>query len=591
MRYFASILIALLVLADVAFGAVGDSGVSDSTTAAQPEQSYPAETAGGAISQSTGYQANGYQANGYQANGYQANGYQANGYQANGYQANGYQSYGYKAPQTDGSSGSASAYQGSSQTQGYSQQGNGYQQSQQGTAGYAANYGSNSYGTNYAASAPVIAGPYQERLSADDLKFNPPAAESFKPDASLDFASASPPSGVSIESYSTEQGNPGEEQGSWYYPGSVTSRNRFYVQTSSGFKTSSGCSYRGYLPIWSDINSAGNFYVYEWYPGQLTPSVRWWGWTWPGFKKGWFTGDVSGWHILSYNCRDWSNYIYIYVWPSSGAVYTSSPNGPNPAGTSAAQSAYLPAGAPTPPDPNAENLILPDFNLLQSSNSYQSQSGNIQGSYPIQSSSAQSNPAQGIYPIQGTASQQNSAQGGCTTCADKSFSQIQAAYYPMPNSIQSSYPAQSGCSACADKTGYAASYGAYTATSTATQGAAPLGYVAQTYQVVYPKPATYRLNEYYVQVYPGKLSTSASVKCGDWLPLWSKVGSPGAYWSFEWTQCGSPQVYCRPEVKGFGYKGTGWYQTWFRGNNPGWHILSYYNNDWSNYVYIYAWPT
>jgi hypothetical protein len=30
----------------------------------------------------------------------------------------------------------------------------------------------------------------------------------------------------------------------------------------------------------------------------------------PGLK-----GDGLGWHILSYHSNDWSNYIYIYVWP------------------------------------------------------------------------------------------------------------------------------------------------------------------------------------------------------------------------------------------------------------------------------------
>ena len=75
------------------------------------------------------------------------------------------------------------------------------------------------------------------------------------------------------------------------------------------------------------------------------------------------------------------------------------------------------------------------------------------------------------------------------------------------------------------------------------------------------------------------------------MPLWSKISRPGVYWSFEWTCLRQRSgYYCSPEVRNFGYKSSGWYQTWFRGNNPGWHILSYHCNDWSNYIYIYVWP-
>jgi hypothetical protein len=391
--------------------------------------------------------------------------------------------------------------------------------------------------------APQTIGPYQERMSAEDLRILQPRGESFTPEGSLNFAPATPPSGLPIETYGSVQGTgTGQGTGSWYYPGSVSSRNRFYVQTASGLKTVAGCNYGGHMPLWSDINSAGNFYVYEWYPGQTTPSVRWWGWTWPGFKRGWFSGDVPGWHILSYNCRDWSNYVYIYVWPGaavggySGGPYAQG-QGPAP---SAALSASLPAGAPTPPDPNAENLILPDFKLFQPVAS--------QGGYP----------AQGSYPAQGGYSAQGSypVQGG----------------YPA----QSIPPGQSGCSGpdCLALGGTVA----------------PQGYPAQNYQAVFPKLSSCRCNEYFIQTAPGKLGTVGGVRCGEWMPLWSKISRPGVYWSFEWSQC-SLSSYCPPEVKNFGYKGMGWYQTWFRGNKPGWHIMSYCCNDWSNYIYIYVWPS
>jgi len=114
----------------------------------------------------------------------------------------------------------------------------------------------------------------------------------------------------------------------------------------------------------------------------------------------------------------------------------------------------------------------------------------------------------------------------------------------------------------------------------------------QSYQAVYPVPSICKCNEYYVQSCPERPATVAGVFCGRWLPLWSKISRSGTYWSFEWTACSSgPSYYCSPEVKNFGYKSTGWYQTWFKGNNPGWHILSYHCNDWSNYIYIYVWPS
>lgn len=561
MRYNASILIALLILTNIAFGAVGDAGVSDGSKIVQSGNSYAAGMSSDSASLSPGFHVPSYQASGFSSL------VGGNGHQQSQQGAAGGSSYG---------SGYASANYAS---------GN-YASSNYGSS----NYGSSNYGSsNDASSAPQTAGPYQERMSADDLKFIQPQPESFQPDSSLNFIAASPPSGVSAEAYS-----PNQEQGNWYYPGSVTSRNFFYVQSSSGLKNIAGCSYGGYLPLWSDINSAGNFYVYEWYPGQWTPSVRWWGWSWQGYKKGWFTGDVPGWHILAYNCRDWSNYIYIYVWPSSGSAYPSSANAVNPAmtvsnpaiaatnaiasaanptGPSDAGLAALPQGAPTPPDPNSENLMLPDFNLLQpSSGSYAispGQTGYVQGAnapnmpnvpgvptIPNVPQTSAILPGQGTYPLQGANPLQST--------------------YP----IQSTYPAQSsqsGCAACSDKTGYMPTY------------AVPSG--TQAYQAVYPKPAVYRSNAYYVQTYPGQISTVAGVKCGGWLPLLSKIGSSGIYWSYEWSQCGSsPAYYCYAEIKSFGYKGIGWYQTWFMGNKPGWHILCYFDNDWSNYVYVYVWP-
>jgi hypothetical protein len=553
MRLYVSALIVFLFLTGIAFGAVGDAGVSDGVSFVQPGQ--PGQT---------------YQA-GMGASGMAAS---PSSYQAQNKQAAGYQ-------------------QSSSATQ------------------------------TYASVAPQTGGPYEERMSADDLRLSQPEAESFQPDGNLNFASATPPS-VSEETYGAVVGtglDAGQETGSWYYPGSVTSRNKFKVQTFSGLKTVAGCSYGGYLPLWADINSAGNFYVYEWYPGQWTPSVRWWGWTWPGFKKGWFTGDVPGWHILCYNCRDWSNYVYIYVWPSGSGAYGSGYSAGYSAGHSAgygieaptreaAVPEPLPSGAPTPPDPNAENLMLPDFNLLQPSTGQGGYAASTTGSYAAGASGMTGTagyPPQysSQYPSQYPSQYQS--QGAANFPIQGTSAIYPASYTPQigytqgiyPAGYTASYPAgktasgnqaQKVCTACAER-------GSYTEQESYTGQAVTSGYVAQTfqtvktYQTVFPKPSTCKCNEYYVQVWPDKLSTVGSIKCGEWLPLWSKISKPGIYWSFEWTQCGSPAgYYCQPEVRSFGYKSAGWHQTWFRGNKPGWHILSYNSGDYSNYIYIYVWP-
>jgi len=398
----------------------------------------------------------------------------------------------------------------------------------------------NSMSQQSAYPAPQISGPMQEQMTAEHLGLSQPQMESFAPDGSLGFVSASQPvdaaqiitaPGQSSVASSTSSYVQATLPGSsiWYYPSSLVSANRFYVQTASGLGTAGGCSFKGYLPLWADIKSSGNFFVYEWYPARSTPSVRWWGWTGNGWKKGWFCGDVSGWHILCYNSGIWSNYIYIYVYPST---------------------ASLPLNAPNPPDPAAERIVLPDFNQYRPiTDAAFSSSGMVQVENP-----AIANPAL-----------TSSSRKTCTTCTSSTV---------ITGGVSGSSPYETGCPTCAAP----------------VSQSAPYGYAAQSYRAVYPVPSVCKCNEYYVQSCPGRLATVAGVFCGSWLPLWSKVSRPGIYWSFEWTACSGPGYYCSPEVKNFGYKSTGWYQTWFKANNPGWHILSYCCNDWSNYVYVYVWP-
>ncbi|OPY54138.1 MAG: hypothetical protein A4E49_01183 [Methanosaeta sp. PtaU1.Bin112] len=452
--------------------------------------------------------------------------------------------------------------------------------------------------------APEIGGPMQEQMTAEQLGLSQPQMESFAPDGYLGFVSASQPvdsaqitsapvqlSVSSSASPSVQAAIPGSSM--WYYPSSLVSANRFYVQTASGLRTVGGCSFRGYLPLWADIKSSGNFYVYEWYPGSSVPTVRWWGWTGSGWKKGWFFGDVSGWHILCYNSGIWSNYIYIYVYPA-GSLRSAQSGYSNAASSMSAAS--LPLDAPVPPDPAAERIVLPDFNLYRPITGQSYENGYSYADYPARGSSqfasypnsfgsafssaeigpagslAVANPAltnsqdqaafagSAVLPGQASASRQT-----CTTCTSSTV---------IAAGVSSSYPYEANCPNCA----------------VVASQSAPYGYVAHGYQTVYPVPSLYRCNEYYVQSWPGRLATVAGVFCGSWLPLWSKVSRPGIYWSFEWTACSGPSYYSPPDVKNFGYKSNGWYQTWFMANNPGWHILSYCCNDWSNYVYVYVWP-
>ncbi|NPV62569.1 MAG: hypothetical protein HPY61_08050 [Methanotrichaceae archaeon] len=490
-------------------------------------------------------------------------------------------------------------YQGAGPGSGYSQA-----QDYQGSPA-----GSQAYGYT----APQATGPYQERLSPDDLRLSMPQAESFQPDSNKNFAAATLPSSLSVEGYSTTQ-----TKATWYYPEFSSSNNRFYAQTSSGLTTTAACSAGGYLPLWADVKSAGNLYVYEWYPNQQTPYITWGGWNWQGWKKGWFGGDSPGWHILCYNCRDWSNYVYIYVYPANayansygntygnapgsygsaygsaygttygttsgygatyGSGYGSGSTGPV---TSGLVASHLPSGAPTPPNIDSEKLVFPDYTLIapssttyQSSALYYSLAGmsgasgystagscpgcNAQGQYFAASGGSTGSSSAG-YPTAWTA--QGAAQGSCTACATAASG----------NQV-SGCTGQGNCQTCA------------------VQGfTAQPAQVVQTYQTVFPGPSTYKCNEYYLQNWQDNLCTVGSARCNEWLPLWSKISQPGNYWSFEWTMCGS-NAFCSPEVKNFGCKGAGWHMTWFRGNKPGWYVLSYHCNDWSNYVYIYVWPS
>lgn len=475
--------------------------------------------------------------------------------------------------------------------------------------------------------APSIGGPFEDRLTAEMLGLSIPQAESYNPDESLNFVSyqtstmaasgahdKQDPAGSGFQAgsglgrmISPDPAFASSAAGSsdWYYPGRVSSSNRFYVQTASGLGTVAGCSYRGYLPLWADIRSKGNFFVYEWYPGEYSPLVRSWGWSEPGYKKGWFTGDVPGWHTICYYCGAWSNYIYIYVYPSMQSSAPSSSSSTYLAGEGAAlqpaipssipstvpspipatiassmtslpsagqpsmqqsMQLSLPAGAPMPPDIYSEQLALPNFNMYPPASS--------QAGYYIDHSAQKivSPSAAAQYPVQGhpKALDGKTSSAKTTTTCTTSTQVIEGVYSSCP------YADDSGC--CQDD-------------KISKDHDAPQWDKSKSVKAVFPKPSQFRCNEYYVLSCRGDTDTVAGVYSGEWIPLWSKISRPGKYWSYEWKFCHiAGGKGCNPEVRDFGHKSAGWYQTWFMGSEPGWHILSYYCNDWSNYVYIYVWP-
>lgn len=398
---------------------------------------------------------------------------------------------------------------------------------------------------SYHGEAPSLKGPYEEGYSPTELKFGTPEMCSYSPDDRLSFVSATPPESV----VAGMEGASGTASGSWYWPGSVESQNKLYVQTRDGVTTVAGCSNGGYLPLWAKAAYTGNFFVYEWYPNKLTPSVNWCFWTWPDYLKGWFKGDDPGWHIICFHCDKSSNYVYIYVWPESGSYtegkttsYSKIEAPQTSPSSSSLSSGSLSTGlgmpTPTPPDPLSEGFMPTDLRL---------------------------NAPNCAAPVSG------SGYDGLTTDSTS---------YCAPTSGTSD-----GSGYTTGSTGYG-SYG--------TGTISPPGYSAgadtvSDFGLVYTPRAASKYNEYYVQARPNKLTTVASIQQNEWLPLWSKIKRPGMYWSFEWPPCKSGH-YCKPEVKSLGYKKEGWYPTWFKSSTPGWHLLCYQCNDWSNYVYIYVWP-
>lgn len=67
------------------------------------------------------------------------------------------------------------------------------------------------------------------------------------------------------------------------------------------------------------------------------------------------------------------------------------------------------------------------------------------------------------------------------------------------------------------------------------------------------------------------------------VPLWLQISGQGDLWIYEWYPSGSLQT----NYAGYTYT-PDWYKWWFVADTPGWHILQYYCNGWSNYAYVYV---
>jgi hypothetical protein len=77
--------------------------------------------------------------------------------------------------------------------------------------------------------------------------------------------------------------------------------------------------------------------------------------------------------------------------------------------------------------------------------------------------------------------------------------------------------------------------------------------------------------------------TIASCNLYSNLPLWITTSNQGRIWFYEWY----PNGMLDTKYAGYSYS-PGWYKRWFFADVPGWHILQYYCNGWSNYAYIYV---
>ena len=114
--------------------------------------------------------------------------------------------------------------------------------------------------------------------------------------------------------------------------------------------------------------------------------------------------------------------------------------------------------------------------------------------------------------------------------------------------------------------------------------AAPQGLKSTSSNPIYNRmilpPSVSAPNSLYVSYAP---LTVASCNLYSNLPLWMKTSAMGYIWFYEWY----PNGMLDTQYAGYAYY-QDWYKRWFFADVPGWHILQYYCNGWSNYAYIYV---
>ncbi len=101
---------------------------------------------------------------------------------------------------------------------------------------------------------------------------------------------------------------------------------------------------------------------------------------------------------------------------------------------------------------------------------------------------------------------------------------------------------------------------------------------SSTYMII--PPGVSSANRFYIPYSP---STVAGCNFGQWLPMWLDVRGSGPLYMYEWYPNG------RLVSNYLAYiRYPGWQKMWFNGDAAGWHILQYYCNGWSNYIYVYV---
>ena len=111
-----------------------------------------------------------------------------------------------------------------------------------------------------------------------------------------------------------------------------------------------------------------------------------------------------------------------------------------------------------------------------------------------------------------------------------------------------------------------------------TRATAASSTYASTYLVVPPGVTT--PNRFYIPYSP---STVAGCNYGQWMPMWLDVSGTGPLYMYEWYPNGRLVSKYLASIR---Y--PGWQKMWFNGDATGWHILQYYCNGWSNYIYVYV---